>query len=65
MYRASPDGMANFPLNRDYPYALLIEIEAYDEDDEAGERLMSFIEAIGDHIEVSLYYSNLNRALLI
>ena len=53
MYRASPEGMANFLLNKEYPFAMLIEVEAYDEEDKAEERLMGFIEAIGDHIQVS------------
>ena len=35
----------------DYPFAVLIEVEAYDENDYPEDRLFEFLELVGDSIE--------------
>ena len=48
--KAFPEN-AQYPFDKEYPYALVIECEAYDEDDRADERMMAFLEKAGDLIE--------------
>lgn len=52
MIRAYPDLLTN-PFERTYPFTIHIEVEAYDQDEPADERLMTFLESVEDLIEVS------------
>ena len=55
-FRAFPDSPAKYPFSEEYPFAMLIEVEAYDEDDRAEDRLLDFLERVGDLIEVRSWF---------
>ena len=48
--KAFPD-KAQYPFDKEYPHTVIVECEAYDEDDRADERMMAFLEKAGDLIE--------------
>lgn len=49
-FRAFPEH-APRPFESQYPFAVLIEIEAYNEEDEADLRLLKFIEQMSENIK--------------
>lgn len=50
-FKAFPDQSPAKPFEKDYPFAVLVEIEAFDDNDNASDRLFTFIEECGDYIE--------------
>ena len=49
--RAFPDQTPVRALPEEHPFAVMVEVEAYDENDNADERLYDFLEAQGDVLE--------------
>ena len=42
-FKAFPDG-PKYPFSSEHPFSMLLEVEAYDENDPAEERLLAFLE---------------------
>ena len=50
-FKADPKSASKYPFSKAHPFTMLIEVEARESDDNTDERLINFLERIGDHIE--------------